>query len=423
MRTSRMVIALLVGMAIPAAVTCVHVASARERNLGPNFATLFPKPTGHNGYEEFVLASDIATSNPAWQEMDRVMHDVPSPTLAAKRGVVSDPEVRRALALVRTGLGKPSQSPRKSPELDTLVPDVSLFRSLGRLQSFEMCVNFEEGRNEEGLTCFRNALRFGTQIQVGTIASAVVALYVDGIFIRQCARYVDQLSANDCKTLLRIVANRLHLPDPQFAVIAAERDMSIRTLLNHRLEAGLLLSKIVLPPNASMEEKDAYASVVRLVDTQPDRVPSVLDQATQQLAEYYDATITALHQPPWDRKYPELQVPSTPADGLVFAVAPRSYARIGYRYTVETALLHLLAARAAIRRFALEHQAHLPADLEALHLGALALDPFTGTLLTYVRHDDLSCQITSAGPPDLRRSGRAPTGNRVEISLTTAYPP
>jgi hypothetical protein len=176
---------MILGFAIPVAIYFEQSAFSRVVTPPPIFPKLFPKPTGQNGYEEFVMAADLINSSRVWQEYERVYFDHPGPTLIMKRRVLFDPTVQRALTLIRAGLRKRIQSPRPYPELQTLVPELPAFRSLGRLLGVEMSVNFADGRNSQAIECLRDALMFGYRIQAGTLFSGVVGLYVDDVALRE----------------------------------------------------------------------------------------------------------------------------------------------------------------------------------------------------------------------------------------------
>src|SRR5438128_913692 len=103
MRNFRLLAALILGFAISLVIYRVQNAFAHADSSQPNFLKLFPRPTGQNGYEEFVMATDLTESSRVWQEYEKGYSDSPDPTLAIKRRVLADPDVQRALALIRTG--------------------------------------------------------------------------------------------------------------------------------------------------------------------------------------------------------------------------------------------------------------------------------------------------------------------------------
>src|SRR2546423_15461918 len=71
-----------------------------------NFAKLFPNPTGQNGYEELVRAGDILANSQAWQDFEQAQTADQIPTLAMKRRLVADTQIRLAVETLRAGLKK-----------------------------------------------------------------------------------------------------------------------------------------------------------------------------------------------------------------------------------------------------------------------------------------------------------------------------
>src|SRR5579871_1281150 len=83
------------------------------------FQTLFPHPTGNNGYEELVMAGDLLQNNPALDAATATQA-----TLAAKRHALADPAVRKALELLKQGLDKPIVSPHPKSGTNARYPEL-----------------------------------------------------------------------------------------------------------------------------------------------------------------------------------------------------------------------------------------------------------------------------------------------------------
>ena len=135
--------------------------------------TLFPMPTGTNGYEDLVLAGELARTSKALESATR-----PSATLTAKRAAVADPAVRKSLALLRAGLEKPIHAPR-SPSGDSTFEAFSLLRTLGRLISIEIYVSLADGRIGDSVTALRDGLRLGYSVQKDMIIGGMVGAAID----------------------------------------------------------------------------------------------------------------------------------------------------------------------------------------------------------------------------------------------------
>ena len=97
-----------------------------------------------------------------------------------------------------------------------------------------------------------------------------------------------------------------------------------------------------------------------------------------------------------------------------------SYSKPGGRFAREQALLQILGTHAAIRRYNCR-QHRLPGNLDELHLGNLATDPFTGQALSYKLLDSGAYAISSVGPFD--PDGPKDPAARRRIPVIVPYPP
>src|SRR5262249_40593901 len=107
------------------------------------FSQIILKPTGQNGYEEFVAAADLVR-----QSAPRVDIAVGG-TLKQKRAALADRNCARALELLRRGMQKPVVLPRTSVDWGTTGPELTHFRRLGRLLQVEQYVLFSQGRTRQ----------------------------------------------------------------------------------------------------------------------------------------------------------------------------------------------------------------------------------------------------------------------------------
>lgn len=409
-------------MVLGAAVS-VAIRGAQHGSILPNappavFPQLFPNPTGHNGYEEFVKAVDLLNASPVCQEFEDVYK--PAPTLEIKRELLADPTARRVLAMTRSGLTKRIQTPRLAPELQTLTPELGAFRAVARLICAEMDVSFADGQTARAVDCLNDSLRFGRAVQVGTLMSGVVGLYIENIALRAFSNHLDQLTIADCDKLIRVANAHLKLSDPQIALVASERDMYLRSLRMYRTDAGALLDKLDPGPNASVSDHRDYAGVCQLVRANPESGAAIFDQAAQLAGSFFDQTLSQLRRPVWERAYPGLIERDSPAAKLIGSICPPTYSRMGDRFASEHVMVQILATHAAVLRYHRRH-GRLPVNLEVLNPGSLAIDPFIGGSLVYQRLADEAYEVSSAGAYDPGDSNHAPTGERVPIAVP--YPP
>ena len=78
----------------------------------------------------------------------------------------------------------------------------------------------------------------------------------------------------------------------------------------------------------------------------------------------------------------------------------------------------MVGCHAAIRNYRWEHDS-LPATLDVLRLGDMAMDPFTGEAFQYKPGADLrGYMLQSAGPPARDDKGNIKQGERTPFALT-----
>ena len=424
MRNSQRVALFILACTVPTAIVCVrNVLPRAEPPPLPNFPILFPKPNGQNGYEDFVMAADLTSSNANWLKYENIYNENPGPTPEMWRELLADPTVQRTLALLRLGLRKRIAPPRDSPDLQTLYPELKVFRSVARLLNVEMEEMFATGETSKAIDCLSDALDFGRDVQSGAGlggVGGVVGLYIENISLHTFSNYLNQLTIADCNKLIRIVNNHLKLKDPQFSLISTERSIFLRSLRKYRTNAMTLLDAINPGPNASVSEKDDYSTMYRLIKENPESGSVIFDQSAQLIAKHYDLTLAEIRRPVWERKYPEPLERKSPASKLAFAFCPPSYSPMGGRFASNRMMVQMLGVQAAVLRH-LKLRNRLPENLDELKLGNLAIDLFNGKPLAYMPSGGKAFTISSIGAFDPGDWKRPSTGKRVPI--IALYPP
>jgi hypothetical protein len=371
-----------------------------------------PTLTGNNGYEELVAATDALRASKRFAAIE-----AGGGGLEAKRRVLRDPPVMRALDLVRRGLAKPVSSPRASLSSDTLLPELAEFRRLARLLVMQQYVLFADGRVPEAIETARLGWRLGTAIQTDTLISGLVGTAILAITTRGVAGHLDQLSERDCDLLYRACMERLREPDPAVRMLEAERNAD-RDLLAEIREGKLDLASLVETDaspgpedEASGRTRQAVADLKRVKAASAQEYAVQLSRVQTALDQRYDRVIGEWRKPAWQRSLPASPGEGGLVEGLVSAIAPvPMLSQVSDKYTQVQAEIRLLACHAAILRYKWD-QDRLPASLAALHLEELTIDPFTGQPLQYEPRG-ARYRLTSVGPPAAADDPKAVDGRR-----------
>ena len=373
----------------------------------PIFGQLFPQPTGQNGYEEWVQASDLIRNN---KGIDRATEQ--GATLTMKRRLLAEPAVQSALHLLHVGLSKPAP-PRLERYADTKLPQYIPFFKLGNLLAIELYVQFADGRVDAALDTLDDGLHFGYRIQSDTGISILAGIVVANYVLEGLGPHLDQLSEYQCLRAQRIVEEMKALPSPLAFEMRAYQQEQTRML--DRLGADPKGVENVL---GDLGDEEKWGADERDVAARLRRDPASLslfaNQAKAQLSAYYTEAIARLNLPPFQRKPLLFPGHDTPGGKLLamFVIPVEWYVR---HNDEADARLRLLGVHAAIRAYRWEYN-RLPQSLADLHIRDLALDPFTGAPLHY-QNNGATYDLFSSGAVSTDRDGKPDNRPPVPVRL------
>ena len=370
------------------------------------FGQLFPQPTGMNGYEDWVQASDLIRNN---KEIDKATEG--GATLTMKRRLLAEPAVQSALHLLHVGLSKPAPM-RLEQYTDTKLLQYIPFLKLGNLLAIELYVQFADGRVDAALDTLDDGLHFGYQIGADTQFSVLAGIVVATDVLEGLGPHLDQLSEYQCLRVRRIVEERMTLPSPAaFALRAYQQE---RTRMLDRLGADPKGVENVLGSLGDEEkwgedERDVAARLRR----DPANLSVIANQAKSQLSAYYTDAIVDLNLPPSQRKH-LLPGRDTPGGKLLAMFVAPIAGFVRHQDELE-ARLRLLDVHAAIRAYRWEYN-RLPPSLADLHIRDLALDPFTGAPLHY-QNNGATYDLFSRGPLSRSDDGKPDNAPPTPVRL------
>jgi hypothetical protein len=343
------------------------------------FSQLFPEPTGKNGYEEIIRASERLRENKA---------PYPGPsnnTLSVKRAYLADPASRVALSLVRLGMQKPVGivSSETSPLYMTFAP----LRALARLFGFRVYVGFADGDGAAVVSDVLTFLRFVDVYKALGVVAGSTGGALEQVVLTPTIQLQDSWSERDSARMFDFARRRADAPDPSQAALVAER--SIAQTLGKSLQTDSERLNAQFEYLAQSEDNKGvttaavYAERLRADAGVQARVWSELPDA---INSYYDRAAKLLADP---AKKITLETPAIEASrfheitlylrrSLVLDVDPLVRQSINNRLSNR-----ILGVHAAIRRYRWEHD-RLPKTLDELRLpDNLVTDQFTGKPLVY----------------------------------------
>lgn len=187
---------------------CSTISSQQAPSLA---SRLVPNPSGKNGYEEYVYAAD-RVNTPLWKAYDnwlaylsQTATDLNSNPPAMPDGItiqMSDLDVRRrvdnlfgsALNLVHEGNRKPVFDPRTEFTAETLLPELAVFKTVGRVISNRAHVDFSAGRATAATDALLDGLTFAWNLIGDSIIAGLVGISIEAIMLSEFSDHLSQLT-------------------------------------------------------------------------------------------------------------------------------------------------------------------------------------------------------------------------------------
>jgi hypothetical protein len=382
--------------------------SADKRPPGTILKKVVPKPTGENGYEELILAGELARHSDLLQKAT-----TENATLTMKRQVLNEAGIQRALSLLRVGLSKQSFSPRTQVDDETALPEFALFRHLARLLAIEQYVLLADGNVSRAIDSLRDGLLLGYRAQTDTLISGLVGVAIDAIVMTRFVRHLEQCSVRDCQRLILLTGEWLDAPSPLLAVIESERASVQRILEKYRANPKGLFT--LMQGNVEPDPDKELTPLQKYLENEPPDIGPLVDEAKTILARTYEEILPNLRRPAWERKPITMPNEKTLAGELANSLMTNP-SLVAYKYEQERANIRLLGVHAAIRRYRWEHD-RPPDTLKELRLDKkFTTDPFTGETLNYQRTGD-TYELYSTGAEKRDEYDMVIPGQRERIYL------
>lgn len=382
----------------------------------PAFPQIFPQPTGTNGFEEFVLAGDLARQHPLLDIATQA-----NATLGDKRRALFAPEIRKAMELIRIGVGKNVEPPQRVLDENTLFPEFAGFRALARLLSVHIYVSLADGQINTAIDDLNATLRLGYYVQSDSIISGLVGITVDTIGMNSLAKHLPQFAVRDCDRLILVVGNWLKVPPPEIRIIVSEIESAVNILKKNKdnekfSELFRIITGVSDEPNVPSKLQKALENPG--IDTH-----SIVNGAINKIVKLSSDSIANFKLPYWKRTRISIVDDGSLAYQVADAITP-TLSSVSDRYMQVLAQMQLLVVHAAIRKFQWEN-GRLPNALEELRREreeGLLTDPFTGELLVY-KLDGERYELYSTGIPERDQNGKIMPNSGKAIYMPTPKRP
>ncbi|MCO5297890.1 MAG: hypothetical protein M9921_13660 [Fimbriimonadaceae bacterium] len=383
-----------------------------------------PRPTGKNGYEEYVKAAEIldvgdagfylswqpGTSKRLEQEAKASVEDgIPVPAdpeaarllpLARRLEAMSTLEIRTeivrkfgvALDWVKQGNQKPVFNPRPTISATTLFPELAKFRMLAKLAVAAAYVHDAEGRSAEGTDALLQILDMGDRIGGFTLISMLVGVSEQSIALSAMQSRLDRLSQPEASTVSALVARLLARPPVVLEAMRGE----VRFI-------SASLEELLAKPEEFTGDEDAVLGKLNTLSAQDRARLAAL--VRKRLDQTYAPILDRLAGPESGWVFMEPDPPDPPtgaqsvedlADVLLTWLVPVT-GQIGTSAARMRTQLRLLGLGARVIAFKWEHE-RLPTRLEDAAPAAELDDPLSGDKFQYTPMGD-RFRVFSKGVP------------------------
>lgn len=271
---------------------------------GSMFASVIPNPTGRNGYEEYVRASEIASSAEfraymLWLERAQRPELQPGypipPDLDPKS---SDLEIRQVWTtrfelccrLIAAGNDKPVTDPRGTIKPDTLLPEFAGFRSLARFEASTAQVDFADGLTNAAVRHLEDGIVFGGKIGSALLIGRLVGIATDSILFKELDEHWAQLDLADAHELELFFGRRIAGPSLLIDSLNGERraiDTAIELVFDSATDATSLAG----------DDEDFKSALKQLAALSPQDSADAHAAARTAADGYIDSAIATMNGP------------------------------------------------------------------------------------------------------------------------------
>ncbi|MBC8063674.1 MAG: hypothetical protein H7Y17_02505, partial [Chlorobia bacterium] len=220
---------------------CASTVSANLKPQQPQslLQQVIPKPTGNNGYEEYLMACDIVRAarntwlfdatpqrfeetiaafevqppkgltkelleewemdRPSLEEYQRAKKYRHWSVLQLRREAFAG--AGKALDVLNRGNKKPVFDPRPNFNLETLFPEYAQMKALAKLAVTGAYVAFAEGRSKQGTQYLCDAIILGNNISDGVLIARLVGVAIQSIGFAAIEKHLSNLSSLDAREL------------------------------------------------------------------------------------------------------------------------------------------------------------------------------------------------------------------------------
>lgn len=211
--------------------------------------------TGKNAYEDYLLAGDALRASPLPELIE-------GPILMQHRRRLE--RGKTALSLIARARYKSCWQPRGTANFATLFPEYAEFRNLGRLLGSKIAVDFAEGRPDEAVVAFTDAMLLAEGLNDGPLIAYLVGAAIESIALGELQNGAHQLTPRGCRTLRAWARERMG--DRGLAQAMTIEYQLMALSLHEMVQKREILQSVALPEGFQSRSALDYEGLGREID-------------------------------------------------------------------------------------------------------------------------------------------------------------
>ena len=368
----------------------VKMAGSMIKTPPSYYNALIKKPTGKNGFEDYLRAIDAMSDKDVAQAHTSILSLESNNRLSDRSSIIKLERTLRdrsktQFALVASGNKKPFSFPadiNKLEENGIFFETLSRFKNLTREASMVADADFADHEPKEATMLLIDQLRMSYRLSQINMICDLVGIAIDAIVLKEFRGHFQDLDAASCRLIVNQLNTELSQTPPLSLALLAEVPADVEAIKEEISEAPQMSKE---DSNGSQDRQENIDIAKGLMAMPLQQRQHAGDTAIALVTDYIKKCSSTLASEP-EAKWPWPTDP-LPTFSLPFATSmgefmwtPKEACDAEARSRIQ---LRLLRVHALIRAFRLkEHR--LPASLDELHASEALHDPLSGGELVYV---------------------------------------
>lgn len=201
-------------MALSSLICALALGTTQTQTPSNMFKQIVPKPTGKNGYEEYLIAADYFVNSGLKGRLIDVLTPKAGGGVTLTSRVTALDGFRRVIDLFEAGNRKGAADPRVNMDFQVLFPEYTLFKMMAKGAPHYAYIQLARGNGAEAVRASEVALRMSHNVQSGILIANLVGVAMDGILLLDIVKMRQRFSQKDAQQLIQVLDEIVAQPTP-----------------------------------------------------------------------------------------------------------------------------------------------------------------------------------------------------------------